>query len=128
LNIYNLSKLLLKNLKNNGKTLHFIFYKNKKKIVINKNIPNAFKEYFEKFFKIKKKNDCFLFFSELRDNLGNTRKKQIENKIMTFMKVDIGLKNTKPKKFMEIINTERKTKRIGENAKLYFMPNTSFDD
>ena len=30
--------------------------------------------------------------------------------------------------FMEIINTERQAKRIGEIERIYFMPNTSFDD
>ena len=69
---------------------HCVLYLiNIKKIVINKNIPKAFKEYFEMLFKINKKNSCFLFFNEFRDNLGNTRKNQIENRIINYMKNEI---------------------------------------
>ena len=111
LNFYQLSKLTYNNYNQKTKSLVFYSYKFKKKILKKKKIPNQMNQYFNKCFKNKKSG--FLFFSDLKDEIGNTRKFQIKKIFKDFFTKKLKLSLLKTKKYIEELEVERNSKRLG---------------
>ena len=120
LNFYQLSKLSYNNYNQKTKSLVFYSYKFKKKILKKKKIPNQINQYFNKCFKNKKSG--FLFFSDLKDEIGNSRKFQIKKIFKDFFTKKLKLSSLKTKKYIEEFDVERNSKRLGIKFKYVFEP------
>ena len=120
LNFYQLSKLSYNNYNQKNKSLVFYSYKFKKKILKKKKIPNQINQYFNKCFKNKKSG--FLFFSDLKDEIGNSRKFQIKKIFKDFFTKKLKLSSLKTKKYIEEFDVERNSKRLGIKFKYVFEP------
>lgn len=120
LNFYQLSKLSYNSYNQKTKYLVFYSYKFKKKILKKKKIPQQINQYFNKCFKNKRSG--FLFFNDLEDKIGNSRKFQIKKLFKDFLTKKLKLSLIKTKKYIEELNVERNSKRLGINFKYLFEP------
>ena len=123
LSFYQLSKLTLKNYKSNLKKLVFISYKYKKKIIKKKKIDKNMEYYFDQFFKTNNnKISNYLFFNDVTDKIGNTRKNQIEKIFENLFIKTLKLSKNETKEYMEELNVERSSKRIGPQFQKLLFP------
>ena len=128
LSIYQISKLCLKNVNEKNNSISFISYKNRHRIAKQKKIPKVISSYFKDFYESKKLDNGFLFFSDLKDKINNTRKNQIENIIISFLKKDLKIKSLQIKSFIELFNDERPSIRLGGISKQIFNKNAKVID
>lgn len=126
LNFYQLSKLSYNNYNQKDKSLVFYSYKFKKKILKRKKIPKSMDQYFNKYFTNKKSG--FLFFNDLKDENGNSRKFQIKKKCKDFLTKKLKLSLPKAKKYIEKLDVERNSKRLGIKLKYVFEPDVEIID
>ena len=122
LSFYQFSKLTLKNYSSNKKSLVFFSYKFKRKIIKKKKILKQMEQYFEKIFGNNNKKTGFLFYDHIKDEKRNTRKFQIEKIFENFFTKKLKLSYNETKDYMEELNEERCTKRIGGVFKYLFEP------
>ena len=120
LNFYQLSKLSYNSYSKKTECLAFYSYKFKKKILKKKKIPKQINQYFNKCFKNKRSG--FLFFSDLKDEIGNSRKFQIKKIFKDFFTKKLKISLIKTKKYIEELDVERNSKRLGIHFKYLFEP------
>lgn len=120
LNIYQISKISIKNINKEQNSISFVSYKHKHRLFKHKKIPKAILTYFNEFYETIKNKKGFLFFNDLRDKKNNTRKNQIENIIILFMKENLKLKYQEIAKFIKLFNDERPSIRLGGITKQIF--------
>lgn len=80
------------------------------------------KPYFEQLFGNNNRKYGFLFFNHIKDNLKNTRKIIIEKIFKNFFVRKLKLSYNETKYYIEELNEERCTKRIGGVFKYLFEP------
>ena len=120
MNFYQLNKLFYNSYNQKTKCLVFYSYKFKKKILKKRKIPKQINQYFNKCFKNKRSG--FLFFSDLKDEIGNSRKFQIKKIFKGFFTKKQKISLIKTKKYIEELNVERNSKRLGIHFKYLFEP------
>ena len=120
ISFYQLSKLIYNDYNQKTKSLVFYSYKYKKKILKKKKIPKQMSQYFTECF--KNKNSGFLFFNELKDKIGNSRKFQIKKIFKDFFRKKLKLSLLKTRKYIDELNVERNSKRLGIKFKYVFEP------
>lgn len=112
LSFYQISKLTYKNYNSKSKTLVFISYKYKRQILKKKKISKQMELYFDKFFNNKNEREGFLFFNNLRDKKGDTRKSQIEKVFKNLFIKKLKLTKIEVKNYIDELNEERTARRI----------------
>lgn len=122
LSFYQFSKLLLKNYNRNKNIISFVSYKFKKKIIKKKKITKVMIQYFNKFISLKEGSSGFLFFDNIRDEKGKTRKNKLVKKIAFFINKKLGISASKAKEYIRKLDEERSSIRIGSKLKNLFEP------
>lgn len=122
LSFYQFSKLLFRNYSQNNNMISFVSYKFKKKIIVKKKISKIMVQYFNKYISSTKINSGFLFFNHIRDEKGKTRKNQIMKEIAFFMNKKLKISSVQTKQYLEELDEERPSKRIGNKCKELFEP------
>lgn len=128
LSFYQFSKLLFKNYNRKNNIISYVSYKFKKKILKKKKVSTVMVQYFNKFISLKEGNSGFLFFDNIMDEKGKTRKNKIIKKIAFFMNKQLKISSSQTKQYLEELDEERPSKRIGSINQLLFEPFVSIID